>query len=98
MFERMMDWFLGRGRLRATGSLITRGAAFVLMVGAVCRLLTHLPLPKPGSVRPLAEVLPNLPTWWIPESGLGFVFVAAIAAYGVWLVFEGKKLDRVWAA
>lgn len=42
----------------------------------------------------LAKLYPDLPTWWIPESGEGFAVWIFIGAAGAGLAFAAKSLQR----
>lgn len=96
MLDRLMNWMRLPGVLRGTGLAVVRVAFFVLMVGAVGQVAACAPFPRPHQTRFLAELLPGLHTWWVPESVGGFLFVGVIAVYGVLLAFEGRRLDRLW--
>ena len=50
-----------------------------------------------GAPRSLAEAYPSLPTWWVPESALGFCLAAAVFLVGAILVKAAgtaKRLSR----
>lgn len=42
----------------------------------------------------LADLYPAIPTWWIPESALGFARCAVAAMLGLWLIVTAKRLSR----
>jgi hypothetical protein len=42
----------------------------------------------------LAMLYPSLPTWWVPESFLGYFACALTAVLGLALVQMGKAIDR----
>lgn len=44
----------------------------------------------------LSDAYPSYPTWWVPESAIGFVLSVGIAALGVWLVMATKHLNRTF--
>lgn len=46
--------------------------------------------------RSLADAYPALPTWWIPESAVGFILSLGVAAVGLWLVMATKHLNRTF--
>ncbi len=48
-----------------------------------------------GTVVTLADVLPAIPTWWVPESVLGFVFAAALGLVGAVALQTGLAYERV---
>ena len=43
----------------------------------------------------LAELYPDLPTWWIPESAEAFIAAAALMAAGLWLRLIGRRYQRL---
>ena len=47
------------------------------------------------SSKTLAALYPDLPTWWIPESGTAFVGCAALMAAGLWLRHMGRRYQRL---
>lgn len=40
------------------------------------------------------QLVPGMPTWWIPEHPVSFALLITSVALGVWLMHAGKKLDR----
>lgn len=95
MLEWVVDYFYQRGRLRRTGQFLTYLAAYWCMFGAVGHLITAVPaalLQRPAQM--LAEVLPEVPTWWVPEHPVSFFFAIALGALGFFISFTGKQLDR----
>lgn len=44
----------------------------------------------------LAELYPNLPTWWIPETAEAFIAAAALMAAGLWVRHVGRRYQRVF--
>lgn len=42
----------------------------------------------------LATAYPNWPTWWIPETGIGFLAWVVVGALGAWLAFTAKTLQK----
>jgi hypothetical protein len=44
----------------------------------------------------LAELFPDLPTWWIPESTEAFIAAAALMAAGLWVRYVGRRYQRVF--
>jgi hypothetical protein len=45
----------------------------------------------------LANVYPNWPTWWIPETTTGFMTWLVIAVFGVGLAFTAKRLQKQYS-
>lgn len=95
MVERVVDYFYQRGRLRGVGQFLTYVAAYFCMFGAAGHLITSVPAAlqrRPAQM--LVEVLPSLPTWWVPEQPVSFVIVIALGVLGFFLSLKGKQLDR----
>jgi len=42
----------------------------------------------------LAQLYPDWPTWWIPESVEGFVAWLFVAGAGAWLAYTAKLLQK----
>lgn len=45
----------------------------------------------------LADIYPDFPTWWIPESALGFTFTVLFAAAGFFATRWAKKFKRIYS-
>lgn len=43
----------------------------------------------------IAQLAPNLPTWWIPESAPTFALVVLIGITGFLISMEAKKCQRI---
>ncbi|WP_421955257.1 hypothetical protein [Polaromonas sp.] len=72
------------------------GASFILgmfgwrahkILGLLDRRLGRVGLEAPQS---LAEMYPDLPTWWIPESPIGFTLVCLVFFIGALTAWLGK--------
>ena len=83
-------------RVTFVGRLLYRFAAFQILAGVIAQLLTiALRRTQPhGDYRLIADVLPNLPTWWIPESVLGMIAVTTVAAIGLAIAYGGRQVER----
>ena len=62
------------------------------IIGLLERKLGRVNVPGPES---LAAMYPSLPTWWIPESALGFLFVALLFLFGAVLAWAAKTALRL---
>lgn len=97
MYGQLLEFFLTRpSRIIALGSALTRCAGFVVVAGLAARLVT---LDASALVRSgvsqhgeLAQVLPTLPTWWVPESVFGFGLAGLGIVCGLYLCVVGKRL------
>ncbi|BFO54269.1 hypothetical protein AVXHC19_10720 [Acidovorax sacchari] len=87
-----------------TGHLIFRGALMCCTAGC----LLQVPVKAISIVHALgsqthttdvslSDVLPGIPTWWIPESAISFALLIMAGAFGVWLAHSGKRLRRLYA-
>lgn len=95
MLEQVVNYFYQRGRLRGIGQFLTYVAAYWCVSGAAGYLITVLPAAlqrRPAQM--LAEVMPDLPMWLVPEHPVSFVFVIAVGVFGFFLSLKGKQLDR----
>ncbi|MDY7508801.1 hypothetical protein [Ralstonia wenshanensis] len=102
MLERCVDFFLAEPRrliqlglslLRVGGVLLVAG-----LLGTAATTAVSVVKGLAGGVRPtveLAEVMAGLPTWWIPESGLGYGFALCCVAAGVWAIHTGRTYQRL---
>lgn len=104
MLDRLAEFFLLHPkRLVAVGEALCSVASALVMLGACAHLYTG----AVGAVNSLghqvrsqstlADLLPGLPTWWVPETLVGFVFVIAVAIVGVVIAREGRNLERFLA-
>lgn len=99
MLERVVDYFYQRGRLRGVGQSLAYVTAYLCMFGAAGHFIAAIPAAlqrRPAQM--LADVLPDVPTWWVPEDPVSFVFVIALGVLGFFLSLKGKQLDRFLSA
>lgn len=61
------------------------------ILGLLDRRLSRVGIEAPQS---LAEMYPNLPTWWIPESPVGFALVFLVFLIGALTVWLGKMAAK----
>ncbi|MFZ5525205.1 MAG: hypothetical protein ACOZE7_00925 [Pseudomonadota bacterium] len=95
MLEQIVDYFYQRGRLRGAGQFLTNVAAYWCLFGAVGHFITTVPAAlQRRRAQMLAEMLPNLATWWVPEHPVSFFFLIALGVLGFFLSLKGKQLDR----
>jgi uncharacterized membrane protein len=48
------------------------------------------------STKTLSETYPTLPTWWVPETFIGFFFSFILVFLGIILALTGKKLKQIY--
>lgn len=84
---------VGEALYSIAATLAIFGACASVYTGAVAAIyrLGH----QVRSQLTLADLLPGLPTWWVPETLLGFVFVIAVAIVGAVIAREGGNLERL---
>ena len=41
------------------------------------------------------QLFPGIPTFWVPESFLGFLVVALVAVWGLMLFTHGRQVERL---
>lgn len=101
MYEMLIEFFIARpGRLSSLGRALFQVSAMILMVGLCGRIAitgTSAIRAMAGAVSlgiSLAMLYPSLPTWWVPESFLGYFACVLTAVLGLTLVQMGKAIDR----
>jgi len=97
----LIDFFLSNpGRLVLLGRVIVYGAWIPLLAGVVGRvaLAGQAAVASIGGRAPttsdLASLYPTLPTFFVPESVMGFALWIAVGLAGVWTVHVGTKWER----
>ncbi len=102
IFDALADFFISRPtRLVDLGRVLVWLAGALAIAGAFGRLAVTASaaisqIGGTNSAAPtLAEVLPGIPTWWIPQSLPTFLLVAAIFAAGIACIGAGRKLERI---
>lgn len=83
---------LGLGMFYVGSGLIIAGAIGNLGTTAINLLptLDH----APANTKTLAAIYPALPTWWIPESFVGFVLSFVLALAGAIVALCGKQISK----
>lgn len=102
MYEMLIEFFIVRpGRLSALGRALVQLSATILLIeigGHVVTTATSAIYTMTVAVPPgtsLAMLYPSLPTWWMPESLLGYIACALTAILGLAMVQLGKAIDRL---
>lgn len=101
MYETLIEFFIARpGRLSALGRALFQVSAMILLVGLCGRVaitatsaIRAMAVSVPPDIS-LAMLYPSLPTWWVPESFLGYLACVLTAVLGLTLVQIGKAIDR----
>lgn len=99
MLDQFAEFFLLHPkRLVAVGEALYSVASALVVLGACATVAAINSLGRQvRSQSTLADLLPGLPTWWIPETLVGFVFVIVVAIVGVVIAREGRNLERFLA-
>lgn len=102
MLEHLVDYFLTRPkRLVALGQVLIRSGGFLVVLGVIAHAATNSLSVVRGmadgrqSAPTLADLLPAVPTWWVPESAVGFGLVALLLLAGVVALRTGRMCERV---
>lgn len=88
-------------RLRTLGHTLINGAGCLLLIGlfgqvavaAVSGVMS--PAGSAPHATSLALLYPALPTWWVPEGPLGFVFCTTTLGVGIVLSSVANKVQRL---
>ena len=82
--------------IETAGGVIVRIAGIALAVGYFLHALDSALLGMSSAASPVTapRVLLGLPTWWVPESGLGAAVWAAVLGVGVATILAGRDLRR----
>lgn len=102
MLEHLVDYFLTRPkRLVALGQVLTRFGGFLVVLGVIAHAATKSLSVVRGmaGVRQtdttLADLLSAVPTWWVPESAVGFGLAALLLLAGLVALHTGHMYERV---
>jgi hypothetical protein len=96
MLNAMSTWFAAAPRRMVQAGLWTFFAGAAALLSGV---LAALALAGPGAgAATLAERYPALPTWFVPESPIGFTAASMLVCWGVWAMASGLRIARGDAA
>lgn len=102
MLEHLVDYLLTRPKLlMALGQMSIRSGAFLVLLGVIAPAATNSLSVVRGmagaqqSAQTLANLLPAVPTWWVPESAVGFGLAALLLLAGVVSLRTGRLYERV---
>lgn len=103
--ERLADLlFSAPQRWVAGGRAVALGALGLTVLGAFARVMVEgtaaIRALHPGGIplRSLAELVPTVPTWWVPETPMGFALCAVVFVSGVVAVLHGRHLKSLLEA
>jgi hypothetical protein len=101
MLERLMGYFLIEPRrLVALGAALVRVGGFLFVAGLVGQAATTAVSAVKGLAGtervdvPLAYVLPDYLSFWMPESALGFSLALLLLATGLVVTRTGRVYER----
>lgn len=102
--EGIAAWFLMHPpRTKALGHLLFYVGAGIVIAGlcgnfarASVTAVKSLALPHNSPLPSLADIYPQLPTFWIPENLFTGFLAVAIAMIGAWLIRFGKRVERFY--
>jgi hypothetical protein len=100
MLERLVDYFLTQPkRLVGLGQALAQFGGFLLVGGVIANAATKSLSVVRGMVgdhteSTLADLLPGLPTWWVPESAVGFALAVLLTLAGVVALHTGRLYER----
>lgn len=86
---------LAQSLARAPGRLVKAGLTmFFAGAGALlCAAIAQLAAPQAAGEE-LAARFPSLPTWFVPESPLGYTAACLLVCWGVWAMGAGLRQAR----
>lgn len=102
MWERLECYFLSEPeRLIELGRFLFGFGTSIVLCGLWGKVATISPIglihtpSTPVAAKTLAEILPNIPTWWIPESFEGFIPAVCFVIAGILCVLDGKRYKKI---
>ncbi|MDO9074122.1 MAG: hypothetical protein Q7U73_12745 [Rubrivivax sp.] len=105
MLDSLVDYFLSEPRrMSLVGAFLARFASFLVVAGLVGQLAVTATesikrlVPQAQAAVRLADVLPSYPSWWIPESALGFGGALLLLVAGLALARTGRVYERQFGA
>lgn len=101
MFTKIAEFFMKNpNRLVALGRFLLEAGGFFVVAGLCGRAITTASTLVSGlsgvssSPSTLAELLPGVPTWWIPEAAVGYLAAVMVAGIGIYLLQTGRQIER----
>lgn len=102
MVEHLLDYFLTQPRrLVGLGRSLVNVGGFLVVAGAIAHAATasvSVVRGIAGGVQPnvmLVNLMPGMPTWWIPEGVFGFGLAALVVLAGVAALRTGRVYERL---
>lgn len=105
MQDRLIAYYLeDPRRLIGLGQSLSFAGAFMLLVAAIANVLTKasgiaLAFGQKKDIAPtLATLMPDVPTWWVPESLAGCFLPVLMIVVGALIVVTGRRFERMLGA
>ncbi len=103
MYEETIAFLLNPpSRLKAVGAFLMRGSVTLIILGMTLRInlivadiIQGIAKVNVGDVT-LTSLYPGFPTWFIPESTLGFIFCTTVFALGLYAQIWTKQFERIY--
>jgi hypothetical protein len=105
MFEETIQFLLSPpARLKALGKILSGASALIIVAALYLRsgvmatgiLQSMMKVKAPDST--LASLYPGLPTWFIPESLLGFAFWITAWTIGSYAMWFSRRFETVYGS
>ena len=84
----------------AAPARMVRAGLWMFFAGAVALFsgaFAELAAPASQGAGALAERLPDWPTWFVPETAVGFTLSSLLVCWGVWMMGAGLRRARASA-
>lgn len=100
LVESVQYFFLHTRRLSTTCSALISCLSFLIFLGLVGRIATvgHTAVLSMGHQAvtdvTLEQLIPGLPTWFVPETFVGYAAVALALALAIWGLTVGRRIDK----
>jgi hypothetical protein len=102
MLDRLYEYFLTKPvRIVEAGKALLWIGFMLLLFGFLGRIATVsadavLRLARqPAEMKALRDIYPGLPTWWVPESFVGYFIAVVLIIAGIFVAMAGKRLVRL---
>lgn len=91
--QRLID--SGRSLFMVGFVLLLVGLCGYMATTSVNVIVNLVPGAQIQPAKTLAEIYPTLPTWWVPESLLGFMLALVLIVLGIAVAMTGKQYKRM---
>ena len=85
------------GRAAFTAGMLVVVIGLIGLVARTGVSAIHILGKAPAVAAPsLAQLYPELWTWWVPETLIGAVQALVLTVGGIWLALTGRKFERMY--